>query len=51
MYPDRQRNAFTLLETLVVLGIIVLLASMLLPGLSSARAQSKSVGCRSNIAQ
>ena len=51
MHPDRQRNGFTLLETLVVLGIIVLLASMLLPGLSSARAQAKSVVCRSNIAQ
>ena len=51
MHPGRRRNSFTLLETLVVLGIIVLLASMLLPGLSSARAQAKSVVCRSNISQ
>ncbi|MCH8150616.1 MAG: type II secretion system protein [Planctomycetes bacterium] len=51
MQASRQRIAFTLLETLVVLGIIVLLASMLLPGLSSARAQAKSVVCRSNISQ
>ncbi len=44
-------TAFTLIEVLVVMGMIVLLLSMLLPGLSSARAQAKSVLCRSNIRQ
>jgi prepilin-type processing-associated H-X9-DG protein len=40
-----------LIEVLTVVGIIALLLSMLLPGLSAARAQAKSVLCRSNIRQ
>jgi len=46
-----RRTAFTLVEVLVVLGIIVLLLSMLLPGLSNARAQARAVLCGSNIRQ
>jgi prepilin-type processing-associated H-X9-DG protein len=46
-----QRSAFTLVEVLVVSGIILLLLSMLLPGLSGARVQAKAVMCRSNIRQ
>ncbi len=45
------RGGFTLLELLVVLSVIALLASILLPGLSAARAQAKSVACRSNLQQ
>lgn len=43
--------AFSLLELLVVMGVLSLLVSLLLPGLSAAREQAKAVACRSNIGQ
>ncbi len=44
-------RAFTLIEVMVVMGIIALLLSMLLPGLAAAREQARGVVCRSNIRQ
>jgi len=46
-----RRQGFTLLELLVVIGIVVLLMVLLLSGLNRAREMSRRTGCLANIRQ
>ena len=50
-FPNRQRKGFTLIEMLIVIGIIAILAAVLFPVFQKVRENARAADCLSNYHQ
>lgn len=50
-FRSAHRRAFTLLEIIVIVGVVILLAFVLLPSLAYQRRRAKSEACKQNLKQ
>jgi len=48
---SRRRRAFTIMELLVVMGMIIVLVALLLPAIAQAREAARRVYCKNNLIQ
>ena len=51
MKPDGKNTGLTWIELLVVIAMVGILAALLLPALSTAKSEARSVSCKSRLHQ
>ena len=51
MTKFRRHSGFTIIELLVIIGVIAILAALLLPAINRARESARKASCQNNLRQ